>query len=145
MRAEGSQRCNLWITTFILNRALEVRGEFCARLQRAGTGAFLDPDVSRLATFCPPLLGANQTRFPLAQQSCAKKVARGVTSGSPRSASIRALEVRGEFFARLQRAVIVREVIQTFHVWLPSARRCRGKLETRNPKLKTSLRPALHA
>jgi hypothetical protein len=85
------------------------------------------------------------SRLLLAQRSCAKRVARGVTSGSPRSASIRALEVRGEFFARLQRAVIVREVIQTFHVWLPSARRCRGELKTRNPKLKTSLRPALHA
>jgi hypothetical protein len=40
---------------------------------------------------------------------------------------MRALEVRGEFFARLQRAVIMGDVIQTFHVWLPSVRRCRGE------------------
>ena len=38
-----------------------------------------------------------------------------------------ALEVRGEFCARLQRAGIMGDVIQTFHVWLPSVRRCRGE------------------
>jgi hypothetical protein len=54
MRTEGSQRCNLWITHSISVRALEVRVDVLARLQRAvhfSTG----PDVSRLATFFSPL------------------------------------------------------------------------------------------
>ena len=43
------------------------------------------------------------------------------------SISSRALEVRTELFARLQRAVHCRIAPQTFHVWLPSLRRCRGE------------------
>jgi hypothetical protein len=35
--------------------ALEVREDFWARLQRAGSYTASGPDVSRLATFCSPL------------------------------------------------------------------------------------------
>jgi inorganic triphosphatase YgiF len=88
------------------NRALEVRGEFCARLQRAGTSAIViqtfhvwlpstrrsaaeTSDVSRLATLYSPLRGGNIRRF---------------TSGYLLLAAPRRKH-------------------QTFHVWLPSTRR----------------------
>jgi hypothetical protein len=68
---------------------------------------------------CPPLT----LRIGRAHRRCAEKVARGETSGTSRPFFNRGLEVRGEFCARLQRAGTSVIVIQTFHVWLPSARR----------------------
>jgi hypothetical protein len=61
-----------------------------------------------------------------AHRRCAEKVARRETSGSQIIFMFRALKVREDFCARLQRANILIAVVQTFHVWLPSRRRCRG-------------------
>jgi len=43
-----------------------------------------------------------------------------------RDSKDRALKVRKIVFARLQGAQSWDDLIQTFHVWLPSDRRCRG-------------------
>jgi len=56
----------------------------------------------------------------------AQKVARGETSGLKLILDC-ALKVRSDVFARLQRADPLSWLIQTFHVWLPSSRRCRGE------------------
>jgi len=58
-------------------------------------------------------------------------VARGETSGSL-VLRISALEVRSEYLRALQRALSINYLIQTFHVWLPSDRRCRGANLTRS-------------
>jgi hypothetical protein len=47
---------------------------------------------------------------------------------------IRALKVREDFRARLQRADHRDELFQTFHVWLPSPRRCRGEPANKKQK-----------
>jgi len=68
-----------------------------------------------------------------------EKVARRDTSGTRAINDLCALEARTEkptICARLQRADQRSLLIQTFHVWLPSLRRCRGETNFQLPSLR---------